>query len=572
MVQLFGFKFGETKKQEKADPNIKSFAPPPNEDGAIEVAPGGAYGTFVDLEGTAKNEAELVTRYRGMSLQAECDKAIEDIIDEAIITENPDKLAVEINLENTKLSDGIKKKILVEYEEMVKLLKFDHKAHDLFRRWYVDGRMYYHMMIDIENPKKGIVELRYVDPRKIRKIREPINEKDPASGQMVNKGFREYYIYSPRGLSATAQGIRISPDAVCYVTSGVMDQKNTMVLGHLHKAIKPLNQLRMLEDATVIYRLSRAPERRIFYIDVGNLPKAKAEQYLRDMMVKHKNRLVYDASTGAVRDDRKFMTMLEDFWLPRREGGKGTEITTLPGGQNLGEMDDVEYFKKGLYKSLNVPLSRMESETQFNLGRSTEISRDEVMFNKFVQRLRARFTMLFLQLLKTQLMLKGVMTSEEWKEVKHKIKFDFQQDNYFTELKEGEMMKERLAILQEADQFEGRYVSQGEIWREILRYDEEKIQQIKDEIAAEDPMSVPPDKMQDGAMPEDTPVPDIPEPDAEKPKKEHMYVKNADMLNETFEQTFGGSDKLAGLFEELDKGVNKPSSKALDKLFNALGK
>ena len=417
-IRLFGYKIGKEDAQKEAE-RIPSFAPPPNDDGAIEVAPGGSYGTFVDLEGTAKSEGELVTRYRDLSLQAEVESAIEDIVNEAIIFEEH-KAPVEINLDRLKLPDSLKKKIRDEFIIVLKLLDFNNMAYDIFKRWYIDGRLYYHMMIDEEKSRDGIKELRYIDPRRIRKIREPIKKH-----QLVNQipsatGYNEYYIYMHIGVTGSAnihQGIKISKDSICYVHSGMMDQRNRMILSHLHKAIKPMNQLRMLEDATVIYRLARAPERRVFYIDVGNLPKMKAEQYLRDMMIKHKNRLVYDASTGEVRDDRKHMTMLEDFWLPRREGSRGTEISTLPGGQNLGQMEDVEYFRRKLYKALNVPTSRLQAETNFNFGRANEITRDEIKFSKMIDRLRVRFSQLFDKILETQLLLKGIMDKEEWKEL-----------------------------------------------------------------------------------------------------------------------------------------------------------
>ena len=358
-LELFGFRIGRKEEEQKLkDENLKSFVPPSVEDGAVEIASGGAYGTYVDLEGSAKSEAELVTRYREMSLQPECDSAIDDVVNEAIVY-NEKEPAISIVLDDLRTGAGIKKKIHEEFDNILRMLNFTTNSYDTFRKWYIDGRLYYHLVIDESNPRAGIQELRYIDPRKIRKVKMPIKKKDEKTNTILTKGYLEYYIFHPRGINRSNQGLKISKDSICYCNSGLLDQRMLLVLGHLHKAIKPLNQLRMLEDASVIYRLARAPERRIFYIDVGNLPKIKAEQYLRDMMVKHKNKLVYDASTGEVRDDRKFMTMLEDFWLPRREGGKGTEITSLPGGQNLGELTDVEYFQKKLFRSLNVPESRL---------------------------------------------------------------------------------------------------------------------------------------------------------------------------------------------------------------------
>ncbi len=476
-VELFGFRIGKNEgADEKLAVQVPSFAPPPNVDGALEVAPGGAYGTYVDLEGAAKNEAELVTRYREMSMYPECESAIDDVVNESIITDQQDD-PVTLNLEKLNQPESVKKRIQEEFDEILNLLDFNNMSYEIFRRWYIDGRLFYHIMIDIANPRKGIQELRYIDPRRIRKVRQPI-KRTPIVGQnskLIAPAYEEYYLYNLAGMTqgTMTQGVKISKDAICYVHSGLLDARNRMVLSHLHKAIKPLNQLRMLEDAVVIYRLARAPERRIFYIDVGNLPKAKAEQYVRDMMVRHKNRLVYDADTGAVKDARKFMTMLEDYWLPRREGGRGTEITTLPGGENLGQMEDVDYFRKKLYKALSVPISRLEPEGQFSLGRSGEINRDEIKFAKFIERLRDRFTHLFDQLLEIQLLLKGVMTREEWKEFKNDIKYDFQRDNYYAEIKEQDMMNNRLAVLGVVDAYAGKYYSVEWIRRNILRQNEE---------------------------------------------------------------------------------------------------
>jgi len=485
MAELFGFTIAR-KKQEDQQENLPSIVSPTQEDGAIEIAPGGAYGTYVDLEGKAKNEGELVTKYRQMALQPECDSAVQDVVNEAIVV-TEDSGPVEIVLDKLDYPENIKKKIHEEFEAIMKLLDFNNNAYDLFRKWYVDGRLYHHIVIDEKNPRQGIKDLRYIDPRKIRKIKESLKEKDARTGATVFKGMNEYYLYNAGGVNSSnqAQGVKIAKDSISYCHSGLLDERNSMIYSYLHKAIKPLNQLRMLEDAVVIYRLARAPERRVFYIDVGNLPKMKAEQYMRDMMVKHKNKLIYDASTGEVRDDRKFMTMLEDFWLPRREGGRGTEITTLPGGQSLGEMDDVDYFRRKLYKSLNVPITRMDAENQFNLGRASEITRDELKFNKFVMRLRNRFSILFSDLLEIQLALKGVITRGEWKEMKQDIHYDFQEDNHFTELKDTEIMQGRLQILGEVDNFVGKYFSEDWIRKNVLRMTEEEIKDEQKQIDKE---------------------------------------------------------------------------------------
>jgi len=482
-VQLFGFNI--TRADQEAKEDLKTFVPPQQDDGAIEIAPGGSYGTFVDLDGTAKSEAELVSRYREMSMQPECDSAVEDVVNEAIVMD--DQNPIEIVLDDLMQPNSIKNKIREEFESILEMLDFSNKGYDIFRRWYVDGRIYHHIIINDKDPREGIQELRYIDPRKIRKVREKVKSKDPRTGATIyNKEQKEYYLYNPKGITSSAtQGIKIAVDSISHIHSGLMDSRNNMILGHLHKAVKPLNQLRMLEDATVIYRLARAPERRIFYIDVGNLPKMKAEQYLRDMMVKHKNKLVYDAATGEVRDDRKFMTMLEDFWLPRREGGRGTEITTLPGGQNLGEMEDVDYFRRKLYKSLNVPITRMEADNQFNLGRASEITRDEIKFNKFVQRLRNRFTHLFDGLLEIQLVLKGVLSRSDWEQMRNTIHYDFKEDNYFSELKNAEIMTERLRLAGEIDPLVGKYYSMKWVRENILMMTEDDIKQVDQEIDAE---------------------------------------------------------------------------------------
>lgn len=505
MAELFGFTIAR-KKQEDQQENLPSIVSPTQEDGAVEIAPGGAYGTYVDLEGKAKNEGELVTKYRQMVQQPECDSAVQDVVNEAIVI-SEDAGPVNIVLDKLDYPQSIKKKITEEFESVLKMLDFNNTAYDIFRKWYVDGRLYYHIVIDEKNPRQGIKDLRYIDPRKIRKIREPIKEKDKRTGATLYKGMNEYFMYNQGGMTSTnqTQGVKIAKDSIAYCHSGLLDERNSMVYSYLHKAMKPLNQLRMLEDAVVIYRIARAPERRVFYIDVGNLPKMKAEQYMRDMMVKHKNKLIYDASTGEVRDDRKFMTMLEDFWLPRREGGRGTEITTLPGGQSLGEMDDVDYFRRKLYKSLGVPITRMESENNFNIGRSSEITRDEVKFNKFIMRLRSRFSILFDELLEIQLALKGVITRAEWKEMKQDIHFDFQEDNHFTELKDTEIMQGRLQILGEIDSYVGRYFSGDWVRKNVLRMTEQDIKDEQKQIDKEE--SDAPDEEDPDAEEKETPRP-----------------------------------------------------------------
>jgi hypothetical protein len=500
-MELFGFEI----LRKKSEQEIPSIVSPTKDDGSIEVAAGGAYGTYVDMDGKAKSEGELVSKYRQMSIQPECDIAVQDIINEAISMDTNDS-AIEIQLDKLKVSVSIKNKIRDEFNNMLGLLDFNNEGYDIFKKWYVDGRLYYHIMIDDKNPKNGIVDLRYIDPRKIRKIKEPIKEKDARTGAVLYVGVNEYYMYNAKGLSnaGSAEGVRLAPDSILYNHSGVLDSRNNLIYGHLHKAIKPLNQLRMLEDAVVIYRLARAPERRIFYIDVGNLPKVKAEQYLRDMMVKHKNKLTYDATTGEVRDDRKFMTMLEDFWLPRREGGRGTEITTLPGGQNLGEMDDVEYFKKKLYHALNVPISRLESDNAFQIGRGSEITRDELKFSKFIDRIRGRFATMFNDLLEIQLALKGITTRDEWKAMKVAVNYEWSRDNHFTELKESEILRNRLEILADVDQHVGKYFSLSWIRKNVLQMSEEEIDKIDTEIQDEEDTGDDGDTEDDGGGWEET--------------------------------------------------------------------
>ena len=491
-LELFGF---EIKKKATDVVEIPSFSPIESDDGALTVSAGGAYGTYLDLEGSAKNEAEIVAKYREMSLQPECEQAIDEIVNEAIVKDG-NKAIVDINLDDLddiNVPEKIKVMISDEWNAVSELFNFNNYGYEIFRRWYIDGRMYYHIMIDETNPRLGIQELRYIDPRKIRKVRNMRRER--RGNIFVNVIAGEFYMYTERGFRGSSmtgmenQGLRIAKDSIVQITSGLTDKDNKMVLGFLHKAIKPMNQVRMLEDATVIYRISRAPERRIFYIDVGSLPKMKAEQYVKDMMTRHKNRLVYDATTGDVRDDRKFMTMMEDYWLPRREGGRGTEISTLPSGQNLGELSDVRYFEKKLYKSLNVPMSRLDSESAgFGLGRSAEITQDELKFQKFIARLRLRFSQLFLDTLEKQLILKGILTLEDWSEYKNKILFNFNTDNYFAELKDAEILRERIATLQQVQPYIGMFYSQEWVKKNILQQSDDDITAMVKQMSGEEPM------------------------------------------------------------------------------------
>lgn len=481
MAELFGFEL----RKKKLEPELPSFAPPKDsDDGAVVVSAGGAFGTYVDLDGTVRSEAELVTKYREMSLQPECDSAVDEIVNESIAIDE-DKI-VEINLEDVKLPDNIKKIIREEFNNCLNILEFNKFAYEIYRRWYIDGRLYYHVVIDENKPQEGIKELRYIDPRKIRKVREVQKKKVQANNPgdaVVTKTVNEYFIFNDKGFNfgnkavgPSTTGLKIAKDSVLHVVSGLTDNQGTMVLSYLHKAIKPLNQLRTLEDALVIYRLARAPERRIWYIDVGNLPKMKAEQYVRDIMVKHKNRLIYDAQTGDIRDDRKFMTMLEDYWLPRREGGRGTEVTTLPGGQTLGQMDDVLYFQKKFLNALNVPVSRLNSDALFSLGRATEITRDELKFVRFITRLRNRFSQLFLKMLEKQLVLKGVTTLEDWNLISNAVKFNYERDNYFTELKDAEIAQGRIQLADSFQNVAGKYYSHQWIRKNILRQSDEDME------------------------------------------------------------------------------------------------
>jgi len=494
-IKLFGFTLGNKDVVQVQNPEQPSFALPTEalDDGAVTITQNAYYGTYVDLEGAVRNELELITRYREMANHPELEMAIDDIVNEAI-THDVTGRTVDIILDKLKQPETIKKRIVEEFENVLKMLNFGNLSDDLFKRWYIDGRIYYHVVIDESNPKNGIQELRYIDPRKIRKVREIKKMRDPKSGAQIIQSIAEYYVYNDRAPSAQSftsevnSGLRIATESVINVNSGMMDAKNTFVISYLHKAIKPLNQLRMIEDAVVIYRISRAPERRIFYIDVGNLPKGKAEQYLRDVMLKYRNKMVYDAQTGELRDDRKHMSMLEDFWLPRREGGKGTEITTLPAGQNLGELEDVKYFRQKLLNALNVPISRLEPQQggMIGIGRTTEVTRDEVKFTKFIIRLRNKFSQIFDHALRIQLVLKGICTTEEWDRFKEDIYYDYKKDNNFTELRDAELLRERLGLLQVVDPYIGRYYSAEWVRRKILQLSDEDISQMDKQIAKED--------------------------------------------------------------------------------------
>ena len=517
MAKLFGFSIDDS---DNTPDSVVSPVPRSNEDGVDYFVQSGFYGQYVDIEGVYRTEYDLIKRYREMALHPECDGAIEDVVNEGIVSDLYDS-PVEIELSNVNATDKLKDKIREEFKHIKEMMDFDKKSHEIFKNWYVDGRLYYIKVIDTKRPQDGIQEIRYVDPMKMKFVRQEkgTNNKgklplDPLAGNGTKKAeypeIDEYYIYSPKPnypttMYSTAAGaggkgqIKIAKDSVCHVTSGLFDRNKGTCLSYLHKAIKALNQLRMIEDSLVIYRLSRAPERRIFYIDVGNLPKVKAEQYLKEVMSRYRNKLVYDANTGEVRDDRKFMSMMEDFWLPRREGGRGTEITTLPGGQNLGELTDIEYFQKKLYRALGVPESRIASDGGFNLGRSSEILRDELKFAKFVGRLRKRFGNLFSNLLKTQLILKNIITPEDWDSLSDHIQYDFLYDNQFAELKESELMNERLGTLATIEPYIGKYFSNHYVRTKVLRQTDQEIEdqdeiikkEIKDGIIP-DPSAVDP--------------------------------------------------------------------------------
>ena len=513
MAKLFGFSIDDSKPESKT---TLSPVPTNSEDGVDHYLSSGFFGTTIDIEGVYRTESELIRKYREMALHPEVDSAIEDIVNEAIVSDSDDA-PVQIELSNLNASEGLKKRIREEFKYILQLLDFNKKCHEIYRNWYIDGRLYYHKVIDLKNPVEGIQELRYIDALKIRYVRHQKKDKNNFIGANNNANLafpqiEEYFVYTPKGnhksastLSSTSftdGNIKFAKDSIAYCTSGLVDRNKGICLSYLNKAIKSLNQLRMIEDSLVIYRLSRAPERRIFYIDVGNLPKVKAEQYLRDVMMRYRNKLVYDANTGEIRDDKKYMSMLEDFWLPRREGGRGTEITTLPGGQNLGELTDVDYFKKKLYRSLNVPPTRMEGEGGFNLGRSSEILRDELKFTKFVGRLRMRFSNMFNDILKNQLLLKNIISPEDWEQMQEHIQYDFLYDNHFSELKEAELITDRLNLVATAEPYIGKYYSQDFVRRKILRQTDQEIidqdKQIEYEIEngiIPDPNAPPPEEM-----------------------------------------------------------------------------
>ena len=483
-LNIFGFEI-RRKKQKEEDKKLPSIVPATDDDGAGYVTASGMhYGQFINLDGDeSKDNAQLIMKYRGVSAHPEVDAAIEDIINESISASEGES-ALEIRLDKVEVSDQIKKGITEEFENIVSMLNFNEIGHDMFKRWYVDGRLYHHLVVNEANLKAGIQEIRPIDASKVRKIKQVKKKKDPKTGALIVEKTDEYYLYQEKP-GSTSSGIKLSNDSVSYVTSGLLDASRKKIVSHLHKALKPINQLRMMEDSLVIYRLARAPERRIFYIDVGNLPRGKSEQYMKDIMARYRNKLVYDADTGAAKDDRKHMSMLEDFWLPRREGGRGTEISTLPGGENLGQIDDIVYFQKKLYKSLNVPIGRLESEGQFSLGRATEISRDELKFQKFIDRLRKRFAHLFTGILKTQLIMKGLITEEDWDSWKNDIFIDYSRDNHFTELKDAELLRDRLTTLDQASQYVGEYFSKEYIMKKILMLSDEDIKDIAKQSAEE---------------------------------------------------------------------------------------
>jgi hypothetical protein len=486
IMKLFGF---ELKKAKKKDPNKEnektpSIVPKVDDDGAGYVtASGSHYGQYIDINGdNAKDNAELIMKYRGIAQHPEVDAAIEDIVNESISGSEMES-PVELNLDGVEASDKIKKLMVEEFNDICGMLNFNDLSHDMFRSWYVDGRLVHHLVVNESNLNAGIQEIRPIDATKIRKVKEVKYKKDAKTEAKVVDKVDEFYVFQEK--NQTQKAVKLSPDSVSYVTSGLTDPSKKRVISYLHKAIKPINQLRMMEDSLVIYRLARAPERRIFYIDVGNLPTNKAEQHMKDIMSRYRNKLVYDASTGNLKDDRKHMSMLEDFWLPRREGGRGTEISTLPGGDNLGQIDDIIYFQKRLYRSLNVPINRLEQESQFSLGRSTEISRDEVKFQKFIDRLRKRFSSLFTGLLRKQLLLKGIITEQDWEDWKNDIQVDFIRDNHFSELKDAELLRERLTTLDQISQYVGEYFSREWVMKNVMMMSDEDIDQMKDQVEAE---------------------------------------------------------------------------------------
>jgi len=481
-LKIFGFEITRTKDKKA----IKSIVPPRDDDGAGYVASttyGSHYGHYINMEGDdSKDNVQLILKYRGSAMHPEADAAIEDIVNESI-TSMDMKPSITLNLDRVPVSASIKKQMLEEFDNIYNMLNFKELGHDIFRRWYVDGRLYHHLVVDENNLSAGIQEIRYIDAAKIRKVKQVKKKKDPATGAPLIEKVDEFYIFQEKP-GSQANAIRLSNDSVSYCTSGLLDEHRKKVVSFLHKALKPITQLRMMEDSLVIYRLARAPERRMFYIDVGNLPRGKAEQYMKDIMAKYRNKLVYDAKTGEIRDDRKHMSMLEDFWLPRREGGRGTEISTLPGGENLGQIEDIIYFQKRLYRSLNVPLNRLEQEQQFSLGRATEISRDELKFQKFIDRLRNRFSTFFYEILKKQLIMKNIITDEDWQSWKNEVNIDYTRDNHFSELKEAELLREKIQTLDQIQNYVGEYFSKQWVQKNILLFDDDEIKRMDSEIAA----------------------------------------------------------------------------------------
>src|SRR6056300_1603066 len=482
-IRLFGF---EIKRQKDEDPKkLPSIVPARDDDGAGYVtASGSHYGQYINIDGDdSKDNYQLIMKYRGVSMHPEVDAAIEDITNESI-SSNEEGQSIHVYMDNLKVSDSIKKQIKNEFDNIISMLGFNELGHDIFRRWYVDGRIFHHLVVNESNLKAGIQEIRPIDSAKMRKVKQVKKKKDPETGAQLIEKVVEYYIYQEKP-GSTNSGIKMTLDSISYCTSGLLDESRKKVVSYLHKALKPINQLRMMEDALVIYRLARAPERRMFYIDVGNLPRGKAEQYMKDIMSKYRNKLVYDAKTGEIRDDRKHMSLLEDFWLPRREGGRGTEISTLPGGENLGQIDDIVYFQKKMYRALNVPINRLEQESQFSLGRSSEITRDELKFQKFIDRLRRRFAHLFLNILKKQLVLKGIITEEDWNNWKSDLVLEFAMDNHFTELKDAEILREKLQSLDQISNYVGEYFSKEWVMKNVLHFNDEKIEQMQQQISGE---------------------------------------------------------------------------------------
>ncbi len=558
-LKLFGFELKRTKKVESK--MLPSIVPPTDDDAAGYISTGaGAYGQYINMDGDqSKDNAQLIMRYRGVAMNPEVDMAIDEIVSESIVASELES-SVELKLDEIEAPKKIKDQIQEEFDNIISLIKFNDLGHDIFRSWYIDGRIVHHLLVNEANTKAGIQEIRHIDSAKIRKVREVKYKKDPKTGVKIVDNIEEYYIYEEKPGSNTVQGVKMSTDAISYVTSGLLDETKKKVVSHLHKALKPINQLRMMEDSLVIYRLARAPERRIFYIDVGNLPRGKADQYMKDIMTKYRNKLVYDASTGQIKDDRKHMSMLEDFWLPRRENGRGTEISTLPGGDNLGQIDDIIYFQKRLYRSLNVPVNRLEQEAQFSLGRSTEISRDEVKFQKFIDRLRRRFGGVFLGILKKQLILKGIITAQDWEEWKDDIYVDYIKDNHFSELKDQEILQSRIGLMNEVTQYVGEYFSKDWVMRNVLMFSDDDIEKMQKDIDKEISAGDIPDPEEEAAAereaqnapPEPTPV-RVVEPKSETERqKDAEDAKKKKEKKEAYIPT--GEDEL---MEEMTRFMSK---------------